>query len=43
MYWYMYQVFDAWSVNVVLKNEQGLKATLTFVAKLGCISIIWSI
>ena len=31
----MYHVFDAWSVNVVIWNEQSLKKTLAFVAKLG--------
>ena len=30
----MYHVFEAWQVNVVINDEQSLKTTLTFVAKL---------
>ena len=30
----MYQVFDTSQVIVAIKNEQGLKTTLAFVAKL---------
>ena len=33
----MYHVFDAWQVNVGIKNEQSLKTTLAFVAKLGAV------
>ena len=36
----MYQVFDAWKVNVVINNQQGMKTTLVFAAKLRCSSII---
>ena len=36
----MYQVFDALYINVVTNNEQSLKSTLAFVAKLECSSII---
>ena len=31
----MYQVSDAWKVDVVINNGQSLKASLEFVAKLG--------
>ena len=33
----MYHVFDAWQVNVVINNEQSLKTTIAFVAKLGAV------
>ena len=35
VYSYRYHVFDPWQVNVVIYNEQCLKTTLAFVAKLG--------
>ena len=33
----MYHVFDAWWVNEVINNEQSLKTTLAFLAKLGAV------
>ena len=33
----MYHVFDAWSANIAINNEQSLKTTLAFVAKLGVV------
>ena len=36
-YSYMYHVFDAWQVNMVINNEQSLETPLAFVAKLGAV------
>ena len=35
----MYQVFDAWWVNVVKNNKESLRTTQAFAAELGCSSI----
>ena len=42
-YIHIYQVVDAWEVNVVINYEQCLKATQALVTKLGYSSIILSI
>ena len=35
----MYHVLDTWKVNGVINNEQSLKTTLAFVAKLGAVAL----